>query len=110
MHVELRFVLVIDEAFEDIEDSVEAKRCVDKMKAFLPCRRSFLTHQRYLLDKGWMELLKMCHCDARTVQDSNLTGNHIIVVFAHENVLDHVAYLYDFCECVQVGVVCTRSD
>lgn len=110
MHIKLRFVLVVDEALEDVEDCVKAEWRVDKMKAFLPCRRSLLTHERNLLDESRMELLEVGHRDSRAVQDADLAGNHVVVVFAHENVLDHVAYLYDFGERVKVGIVSARPD
>lgn len=96
MHVKLRFVFIVYETFKNIENRIEAKWRVDKMKAFLPRWRRVLCQHRYLLDERRVELFEMCHCHARTVEDANLSCDHVVVVFTHENVLNHVADLEHF--------------
>lgn len=67
MHEKFRFILVIDEAFEDIEHRVKAERCVDEVEAFLSGGACILCHQSDLFNESGIELHEMRHRNARTV-------------------------------------------
>lgn len=99
------FALLVHHRLEDVEDLLEAGRCVDVVEASVSEWRAFVTHHRHFLDEGRVVLCEVLRPNPSHVEDADLPGHHQIVIVPQLNVVYHRGDFYHVLDRVHIWVI-----